>query len=371
MRHQNKETSMTLIKISPFNTVIVGLLPLALSACAGWGKFSNSANDQATATTAALPPARLIFQNGFEGMTRITTKNAQQDILTGADDPMMLSDWQRNLENSTAYFNQALINYEQGNASKRRAEIVPDPALGAPNNKVLRFRIAEPHIAINRGTWTDYKTRIQLDLINKQPAPAGGYLKEYYQKCRVYFPADFKVLEDAPTYMGSFSLQEFANDPPWMTGGKETSLSLQLVKTKNSPGEKLRFNVALRIPAGGNPIAPAKSEVKWEATNESFNLPLGKWMTQEIYVKEGDDKTGRFYMAITVDGVKTVIFDKTALTTHDALFYVPDGQTAWSPLRVTTNDQVVDWFKAQGKSIDVYWDDLEIWLNRRPETFVK
>jgi hypothetical protein len=97
-----------------------------------------------------------------------------------------------------------------------------------------------------------------------------------------------------------------------------------------------------------------------------FPIPLGKWITQEIYIKEGNNQTGRFYLALTVDGVKYVIVDQPMMTMSLAPGYVPDGQTAWNPIKIYTEGKVLDWFKAQNKTMDIYWDDLEIWLNKRP-----
>jgi hypothetical protein len=113
----------------------------------------------------------------------------------------------------------------------------------------------------------------------------------------------------------------------------------------------------------------------WKVENTNFQIPLGKWMTQEIYVKEGGSAgntkgEGRFYMAITVDGVKTVIFDKVGVTASEEPGAVWDGQTSWMPMKLYTEGKVADWFKAANKPMDMYWDDLEIWLNRTPETKV-
>ncbi len=71
-------------------------------------------------------------------------------------------------------------------------------------------------------------------------------------------------------------------------------------------------------------------------------------------------------MAITVDGKRTVIVDKIGMTTSEEPGYEPDGQTAWQPMKLYTAGKVLDYFKEEGLTMDLYWDDLEIWLDRVP-----
>ncbi|MBA3706802.1 MAG: T9SS type A sorting domain-containing protein [Bacteroidetes bacterium] len=300
----------------------------------------------------------LIFKNGFEGTSRVEYKDAAHDLLRGSDNTSTVSDWYANLEKNP-YINFGQITYEQGDYSQRKAEIVSDPAGGT--NKVLRYRITDQHILMPSG---ERKARIQYDLQNQELAPAGGYIKEYYQKVKLYFSPNFKVLEDSPTAVGWIIMHEFWNDGSWDrpngTANKPTRVDFGLTRTKDAVGEKLRFDLSFRDPIMAYPA-------NWQMRNDNFAIPLGTWMTQEIYVKEGDDQTGRVYMAITIGNVKTVIFDKIGRTCALATStYTPDGQTSWNPMKIYMEGKVAKLFHDKGKTLDVYWDDLEVWFNRKP-----
>ncbi len=86
----------------------------------------------------------------------------------------------------------------------------------------------------------------------------------------------------------------------------------------------------------------------------------------EIYYKEGDAQTGRVYLAITPDGKpRQVVFDVTGWT-YCPTSPTPDGITDWNPLKLYTSKEVVRFVKGQEKTLQIYWDDFELWKNRRP-----
>lgn len=318
-------------------------------------KTTSSTN--VSSTTVAVKET-LIFKNGFEGATNINTRGQFADIL-GYDDLSTPSDWEKDLFKKTPYFGHGQIYYEQGDDSQRKAEIVPDPE--NPSNKVLRFRIAEKHIRLDNG---DYKARIQYELHNTFLPPADGYIKEYYQKIRLYFSPDFKVLEDAGTEIGWIVMQEFWDDPQFIVPGyshvnQMARVHISVQRNQSKVGERLRFGIQCESPALTWPFA-------WTVDNTTFAIPLGKWMTEEIYLKEGDANNGRFYFAVTIDGVKTVICDKKGITTSKVSGYIPDGQTSWDPMKLYCAQGPINLFKEKNKFMDVYWDDLEIWLNKKP-----
>lgn len=306
----------------------------------------------------------MIIKNGFEGTTSATAKPSspiQHGLLRG-NDGIASSDWYNDLEQNQ-YFGFGQITYEQGDSTQRKTEIVTDP-LNA-NNKALRFRIKDEHIIMSDGST---KCRTQYELFNNEPAPAGGYMKEYYQKCRLYFSPDFKILEDASTFTGWIVMQEYWDKLGYNGAGtndnQATRIGVGISRNRDAAGEKLRFNVGFRDPVMAYPST-------WEVTNTTFAIPFGKWMTEEIYIKEGDEQTGRVYMAITVDGVKTVICDKVGRTTRNpAAGYYRDGQTMWTPMKIYTQGSVGAYFKSHGKNMDVLWDDVEIWVNKRPDGII-
>lgn len=343
--------------------------------------LSDVAQPGATFAQPAKDKPTLVFKNGFEGDTRIVPSNVskqgdnpQKENLVGSDQTSAPDDWEKDLAHGTSYFSGTVINYEQGDFSQRRAEIVPDPVYPAGGNKVLRMRIADQHIALTRGgKVAERKARIQLELYNRNPPPPEGYPKEYYQSCRLYFSPSFKVLQDLPPdeRTGWFVMQEFWNDPSWPRlrpdgteypqSGARTGIELIRIGRKLHFGAKGRDPV-MEVPAPGNN--------SWNVIHTDFAIPLGKWMKQEIYVKEGGSagtaNPGRFYMSITVDGKKIVIVDHIGATTSEAPGYVPDGQTSWNPFKIYMEGRVAQWLKAKNQPMDVCWDDLEIWQNRRP-----
>lgn len=310
-----------------------------------------------------VAPAVMIFKNGFEGTTTIDWKPSSpiQHKLIRGNEGVAKSDWYEDLEQNP-YIGFGQFYMETGTPAQRDATIVADPDPAHPTNKVLRFRITEKHILIS-GTGEE-KARIQYELKNNKVAPKGGYLTEWYQKCRMYLSPSFQVLLDAPTdKIGWFVLQEFRNDPSWdapLAGGsfKPRSEQRNEVEIEKINGQ-LYMGAKAKYPIMQNPP-------EFAVFPTAFPLPLGKWITQEIYMKEGNNQTGRFYLALTVDGVKHVIIDQPMMTMSLATGYVPDGFTSPGPLKVYTEGKVLDWFKAKNLPMDVYWDDLEIWFNKRP-----
>jgi hypothetical protein len=352
MKKNTFNSKMILSKPKRFNVTFLGLWLLAILSYT----HSNAQN--------------LIFKNGFEGTTRVENRTTMHDNIKGYDNLTTPSDWEKNLIQNP-YFGAGQIYYETGDYSQRRAEIVADPDPANSSNKVMRFRITNEHITIDQGTYIEKKARVQYDLQNQKLPPAGGYIKEYYQKCRLRFSEDFKILEDAPDHIGWIIMQEFWNDPQTAVPGatqvpKQTRVDFGIDRRRNAAGEKLRFWASFRDPVN---VKPATWELPKLSTD--FDIPLGKWMTQEIFVKEGDDLTGRIYMAITVDGKKTVIVDKiTRTVSKPTATYTPDGQTSWNPIKIYTEGKVAKRFFDNNKIMDVYWDDLEIWFNRTPESVV-
>lgn len=309
----------------------------------------------------------MIFKNGFEGNTAIKVRSNIQFADIRGNESVSKSDWLVDLENNVN-IGGGQFYFEQGTSDLRSAEIVPD--LINPANKVLRMRIKNQHILIPKTG--ERKCRIQYEMNNHNMPPAGGYMKEYYQKCQLFFSKDFEVLEKYPgNDIGWIIMQEFWNDPQFNAPDRdhrsEARVGIEIVK-KNG---KLHFGAM-----GRDPImeVPNASNNSWEEFNYNFDIPFGKWMTQEIYIKEGGSagtsNPGRFYMSITINNIKTVIVDKIGMTTSESVGYVPDGQTSFSPLKMYTVGKVGKTFYDNNKNMDVYWDNLEIWMNRKPEQVV-
>jgi hypothetical protein len=110
---------------------------------------------------------------------------------------------------------------------------------------------------------------------------------------------------------------------------------------------------------------PGQKEI-WNADNPRIKVPIGQWFTMEYYFKEGNQETGRFWMAITpAEGAKQVVFDVHNFT-HMTQDPAPNGLTGYNPMKLYTSKQLINHVKAQGKTLQVYWDDFRLWKNKRP-----
>ena len=46
----------------------------------------------------------------------------------------------------------------------------------------------------------------------------------------------------------------------------------------------------------------------------------------------------------------------------------PTGVKQFSPLKLYTSGELVDFCKAHGRAVEIDWDDLKIWQGRTPES---
>ena len=298
----------------------------------------------------------LIFHTGFEENTRIVaTSKKKIDDVVGMDKTLdKRNDWVSHLDNHPN-IGEFRIYYEGGDRSQRFAKITTDPT--DPNNKVMQFWLAEPN---NSPEFT--KGRIQADIYNNTG------LKEIYQVVRMYLSPDMKTFEKFPGRIWWMMLFELWNNPSWDDIPYPFKISLHIKKPEKEVGTPLYFGLKAsdlidKDEEGSNRI--------WEATNTEVEVPIGQWVKVEIYIKEGNSQTGRFYMAITPEGgQKEVLFDITNFTHHPA-DPSPDGFSHFNPMKLYTSDDNINFMRSQGKVLEVFWDDYELWKDRLPEQVVK
>jgi hypothetical protein len=96
-------------------------------------------------------------------------------------------------------------------------------------------------------------------------------------------------------------------------------------------------------------------------------VAIGEWLNVEVGYKQGDEDSGRFYLAVgrASDESMTTLFDVTNWTYHPQA-PEPIPLTRWNPLKLYTSGEVIDHIRASGGVAQIYWDDLELW-NRWPE----
>jgi hypothetical protein len=325
-------------------------LVLTLTACKGKDDNGGTVTPTPTPTTPIL-----VFNSGFEGSTSITNSNGQTDQISGIDNSLSTAnDWLNTLQNKNG-FGGFRFYYEQGNNTQRWAKIVADPTNAA--NKVLQFAILQPHITLSTG---EVKARVQVEQYG------GTGIKEFYQSVRLYLPADFNKFNTGtvPTTGDWITLFEYWNNASWVTNATYPfRVSVNMFKaTSGLAGSPLCFDIhgqTLDVNSG-------KYTTVWEGINKNFPVPIDKWMTIEMYFKEGRGSEGKYYMTVTPDGgTKTVVFNVANSTCHPS-DPAPNGITEINPLKLYSSANVVNYMNTNGGRFQVYWDDYKIWLNKKP-----
>jgi hypothetical protein len=102
----------------------------------------------------------------------------------------------------------------------------------------------------------------------------------------------------------------------------------------------------------------------WNATNANIRVPVGKWFTMDYYILEGNDRTGRFYLAITPDGEEKQIICDVRNFTHNTYDPAPNGLMAYNPMKLYTSKELVAFMKENGKTLQIYWDDFRLWKGK-------
>ena len=312
-----------------------------------WVNITDGNSDVANGNTTGTPSvvyrpmrdpseSKLIFRSGFEN-TVGTPEDAYIKI-SGTDKSVPApNDWDKDFKGNPMIGNFE-FQYDPGTANDRHAKIIDDPSKSG--NKVLSFwmqNVAPPPA----------RARIQANMY------AGKKLDEFYYKYRWYVPQEFQKLESYPEAFGWMTIAEFWNDPGWTGSQYPFRMSLNLAKDEGV-GKKLHLHLT-----GDEQIDKSWKGV-WGSDNSNFELQYGKWMTVEIYFKEGDASNGKMYVAITPDGgEKQVAFALTALT-HHPLNPAPKG--LWlNPIKMYTYTKLVDYMRSNGYALEWYYDNFEFW----------
>ncbi|MFP5041111.1 hypothetical protein [Parasediminibacterium sp. JCM 36343] len=319
---------------------------------------SSQKNDAASTkpvTTSFTFPSSLIFNTGFEAGTYMVSTGKQTAEFRGVDSSVPPpNNWVSDFVDhpNIGFFR---IYYEQGDSSQRLCSIVADPV--NPSNKVLNYKILEPHIdlppasqyTINEVLF-DKKGRVQADLYGNNG------LKEVYESIRLFIPTDFNKLVNS-VYPGQgdwITLFEFWNNAAWVTPKYDFRFGITLHKVKPTAGSPFYFKTNGQTFNG-------KYTTVWEKENKAFIVPIGKWMTIEYYIKEGNKGDGRFYFAVTPEGgPRTVVYDLNVPTCHPD-DPNPDGLSEFNPIKLYTSNNLINQMNDMGGIFQVYWDDFKIW----------
>ena len=295
----------------------------------------------------------LLFTNGFEGNPHII-HNARRpgatittgypiDDIEGVDKTAgSKSDWVADLDGNPAA-GRFFFEYTGGDSTQRNVNIIPEP--GNEKNHVLQFWLADSWHA-SEG---QEKARVQASLYNIKTG-----FKEFHQSVRVFLNNGFALLKNYPRSISWCTISEFWNNEWWVKD------------------EKYGFRVTLGI---GKPVATpsdlyfileaenAGQKLVWRAdpTTSNIAVPIGKWFTMEYIFKEGNAGTGRFLLAITPDGGKRQVVYDVHNFTHNTEDPNPNGLTGYNPMKLYTSKEVIGFIKAQGQTLQIYWDDWKLW----------
>ena len=291
----------------------------------------------------------LVFQTGFNS-TSLENDAYFNTIPKGTDETLdEKNDWEE--LNNHPVIGDIRINYEDGKDHQRLASIVNDPE--DVTNKVLKFQIFEAHIKEGKKR----KGRVQLDLYNNK------CVKEIYQTVRLRFDPDMAFLMDWEERVYWLSIFEFWNNADWTKEKYPFRVTVNLFKDAKGPVSEMYFHVKGDYK---NNCKTCKWKKSWENEATNFPIPFGSWMNIELYIKEGDENNGRFYMAITPDGgEKIVLFDIINNTQHPKE-KCPDGFTHLQPMKFYTSEEIIDYMNDNTKNLAVFWDDWKFYINKKP-----
>ncbi len=289
----------------------------------------------------------LIFHSGFEPGVQTTDPEDDNDIdIIGSDGSMPgFDDWVNDLEthSNIGYFK---VQFQGGDATMRNAEIVPDPL--DPSNNTLRFWARE----VNSGN----NGRVQGNIYNSD----NGFSNMFYS-VRLFIPEDFNLLLNSNLSGDLLTLMEFWNNANWDDEDYMYRMKVNLRKNGSAPGP-------IRMKVTGQERKPDNTgwgDDIWEILNTSFVVPVEQWMTIKIYFVEGDDCTGRFIVSVTPEGGSETIVHNVRNFTHHPDNTAPDGLTDFNPIKLYSDDDVVNYFLDHGddEMLNLYWDDFELWKN--------
>jgi hypothetical protein len=299
----------------------------------------------------------LIFHSGFEADSRIISRG--QGVVTLHSDADIIgidhsvagpNDWVNDLDNHPDIGNFNL-QYQGGDATMRYARIIPEP--GNPGNHVLYFWLNEPNVEGKKG-------RIQANIYG------GKGIGEFYQSTRIFLHEDFNTVRTFPVKIHWLTIAEYWNNITWSQSVPYGfRITLGIGKPAEGEGDLYFILDAQDCQLFENGRQQYKT--LWAEINPRVKVPIGEWFTLEYYYKEGNEKEGRYYLAIQEEGgEKEVVFDIQNIT-HNTGDPDPDGVSDFNPLKLYTSKGLIDYMHSQGKTLQIYWDDFRLWKGKRPD----
>jgi len=310
--------------------------------CSDCNSGQSEKNDQSK--------GELIFHSGFEADSKVVIRNNGDADITGADKSFTdHNDWVESFDNhpNIGNFN---LQYQGGDTTMRYAKIIPEP--GNPSNNVLKFWLDAPNVGGSKG-------RIQGNIYGNNG------LYEFYQSVRIFLHDDFNTVKEFPKAIHWLTLAEFWNNITWSQSVPYRFRITLGIGKEAGAGNNLHFILDAQdcelFETGGQ-----KYNTIWAENNKETDVPVGSWFTLDLYYKEGNAETGKFYLAMTTGkNEKKVIFDLTRIT-HNTVDPQPDGVGDFNPIKLYTSKELIDFMHSRGKTLQMFWDDYSLWKDRSP-----
>lgn len=191
-------------------------------------------------------------------------------------------------------------------------------------------------------------SRAQMSLVFKDDID----LPIFHTSHRMYLNPDVAFLTNYPASVHWFTLFEIWNQHQEAWGGDGAgSCRWNLAIYKESGvGQPLYWQVE------AEQMQPSTEKYLWKVANDSIPIPFGKWFTLDVYLKRGEGSNGRFTIKMTVDEVTSVICDEANTTIYPGH---PEIQvSAFQPFKLYTSDAILDWMRANNKTISAFYNDF-------------
>jgi hypothetical protein len=281
-----------------------------------------------SAATPTIDP--YYFQGNMDNVT-ITTSNGK----------LLFNGW--DALKSHQYVENYVINNVGGTAYAYQ-QIKADPVNA--NRKAMYAAILDDDPNMS-GT-----TRAQMSLRFKD----GVNLSVYHTSHRIYLNPDIAYMTNYSSSIGWFELFEIWNKhvDAWdgdVAGSARWSL---YVNKESGAGQPLFWVMKSEYM---QPASIAYQNI-WKYSNKTVPLPLGKWVTLDMYMKRGEGSNGRLILKMTPDGGPTqVLFDITNTTIYPGH---PEIQLkSWQPFKLYLDDKYLDWMRSNNKVIGAYYNDFK------------
>jgi hypothetical protein len=288
---------------------------------------------------------KIIFNSDFEGTVKIVSLGKESDIV-GKGNNSSVNDWVKDLDQNQ-YIGEFTLQYQGGDSTMRMARICKDPF--NPSNHALLFSLTKPNVEGEKG-------RVQANLYGNTG------LNEIFLSERILFSEDFHTLCYYPDQINWLTIAEFWNNITW---SKKIPYGFRIKLGIGKP-DKLSNDLFFYVYGQDYNSKTEKYKTIWSEMNHELKVPIGEWFNIEIYFKEGNSTSGRFYIAIRKQNQSnTIIFDIHNFT-YNSLDPLPNGISHFNPFKLYTSKKIIDYMSSKNKKLEIYWDDFEFWLNRQP-----